>query len=218
MDEGAKRRLVGAAVLVALLVIFVPMLVDDGDRSDGLGDPIQVPGESEIDAAFDTEMPAVQALDQALGEGPTPPLPPPETHDNQVELPPPAEVEPLEPSAPRIPVELAAPPPPVQPTPARPAERPAPPSATAAGPKPVPAGATAWVVQVASLGSAAAAQDLQDDLRGQGFPAFVEQALVNGKTYYRVRVGPEVDRARADSVAARVQGFTSSKPLVQRYR
>ena len=31
MDEGAKRRLVGAAVLVALAVIFVPMLLNDKD-------------------------------------------------------------------------------------------------------------------------------------------------------------------------------------------
>jgi DedD protein len=45
----------------------------------------------------------------------------------------------------------------------------------------------------------------------------VEQAVVNGKRYYRVRVGPEVERARADSLANRLQGETGNKPLVQRY-
>ncbi len=201
MDEGAKRRLVGAAVLVALLVIFVPMLVDNSDQADGLGEPIIVPGESDMDAAFDTEMPAVQDLDEDLGEDLTLPLPTPEgrgpdTGAAQPLLPP---VEPASPSSP-------------------PALQPAAPGPTVSGPKPVPAGATAWVVQVASLGSPGAAQKLQDELRGQGFPAFVEQALVNGKTYYRVRVGPEVNRGRAESAAARLQNVTSNKPLVQRYR
>jgi DedD protein len=215
MDEGAKRRLVGAAVLVALLVIFVPMLVDDSDQGEGLGEPITVPGESDIDAAFDSEMPTVEDLDQTLGEDLTPPLPQPETHSAEPGPPAPADagrsarLEPLSTPTPQQPEQPVAPPP----------ERSsASPEPTAAGPKPVPSGATAWVVQVASLGSSSAAQKLQNELRGQGYPAFVEQALVNGKTYYRVRVGPEVDRGRADALAARLQDATSNKPLVQRYR
>jgi DedD protein len=207
MDEGAKRRLVGAAVLVALLVIFVPMLVEEKDQADGLGEPISVPGESGIDAAFDTEMPTVEDLDQDLDEGLTLPLPPPETQSTS--------------SGPAEPSQSASLEPLPQPTPEPPAQRPAPPApapAAATGPKPVPAGATAWVVQVASLGSSSAAEKLQNELRGQGFPAFVEQALVNGKTYFRVRVGPEVDRGRAESVATQLQNATSNKPLVQRYR
>jgi DedD protein len=82
----------------------------------------------------------------------------------------------------------------------------------------VPPGTAAWVIQVASLGSPEAAQTLQNELRGKGYPAFVEQATVNGKLYYRVRVGPEVDRARADRTASKLQGETGTKPLVQSYR
>ena len=214
MDEGAKRRLVGAAVLVALMVIFVPMLVDDREETEGLGEPITMPGESEVDAAFDSEMPTVEDLDQALNGDLTPPLPPPETQGAVPETAAPADadrsasLEPLPRPSPQPPEQSAAP-----------AQRPAAsPEPRASGPKQVPAGATAWVVQVASLGSSSAATKLQNELRGQGYPAFVEQALVNGKTYYRVRVGPEVDRARAEAVAGRLQDVTSSKPLVQRYR
>ena len=70
MDEGAKRRLVGAAVLVALAVIFVPMLLDD-KQTDGLGEPIVIPDEPDFDAAYDT---SVEPAEQDL----TPPLPIPE--------------------------------------------------------------------------------------------------------------------------------------------
>jgi DedD protein len=73
------------------------------------------------------------------------------------------------------------------------------------------------VIQVASLRSAEAARALQEQLRAMGYPAFVEQAQVQGQRYYRVRVGPEVERARADRLAERIAGDTNSQPLVQRY-
>jgi DedD protein len=70
---------------------------------------------------------------------------------------------------------------------------------------------------VASLGSPEAARDLTDRLRAQGFPAFVEQARVQGKLYYRVRVGPEIDRARADDIKRRLDAEVTSEPFVKRY-
>jgi DedD protein len=194
MDEGAKRRLVGAAVLVALIVIFVPMLVDNTEH-DGLGEPIVIPDEPAVDNAEPGgEGPPAPAL---TAEDLLPPLPTPE--------PPPGAV--VEPPAVEAPPEQAA---------ARPAPEAAPDLAPA-GPKAVPAGTLSWVVQVASLGSPDAAKKLQDRLRAKGYSAFVEQAVVNGKQYYRVRVGPEVERARADNLASRLQGETGNKPLVQRY-
>jgi DedD protein len=81
----------------------------------------------------------------------------------------------------------------------------------------VPAGVSAWVIQVSSLGSPEAARSLQDELRAKGYAAFVEQAEVRGRRYYRVRVGPEVERARADRIAQQLAGETGAQPLVQRY-
>ena len=219
MDEGAKRRLVGAAVLVALAVIFVPMLLDDKD-ADGLGEPIVIPDSPAFNAA---DSDADRSADTGATDDLTPLLPSPESPTEGVSQ----GFDAADGSAP-----LPAPPPPqeaasIQPPPRTqqpaaepPARRPAPASARSAvaGPKPVPAGSRAWVIQVSSLGSSAAATKLQNELRGKGYPAFVEQATVNGKRYYRVRVGPETNRATANSIAARLQRETGSRPLVQRYR
>jgi DedD protein len=201
MDEGAKRRLVGAAVVVALIVIFVPMLLDRSEPN-GLGEPIVIPDEPAVeeDAA---------PLEPLTAEDLTPPLPAPEPPPGAAVEPPVTAAEPALPLP--QPESQSLPEPQPEPT-ARVAPEPAP-----AGPRPVPAGTASWVVQVASLGSPAAAKGLQDRLRAKGYTAFVEQATVNGKRYYRVRVGPEVERARADSLAAELQAETGNKPLVQRY-
>ena len=71
MDEAAKRRLVGAAVLVALAVIFVPMLVEEGD--EGVGEPIVIPDAPDVDGMLGRDADwsgADSTLDQ-------PPLPEP---------------------------------------------------------------------------------------------------------------------------------------------
>jgi DedD protein len=194
MDEGAKRRLVGAAVLVALIVIFVPMLLDDSER-DGLGEPIVIPDEPAVEPGVEEQPEALTAEDLI------PPLPTPAPPPGAVVEPPQTAGEAVEPADEAL-VDLV-------PEPA--------PDLAPAGPNTVPAGTLSWVVQVASLGSPDAAKKLQDKLRAKGYTAFVEQAVVNGKRYYRVRVGPEVERARADSLANRLQGETGNKPLVQRY-
>jgi DedD protein len=223
MDEGAKRRLVGAAVLVALAVIFVPMLLDDKE-TDGLGEPIVIPDEPDFDAAYDT---SVEPAEQDL----TPPLPIPEPPPGATVDSDQATADMASPASAR-PIPEPVPEPVSEPGAASSGTRPEraaapataasakPPAArpSAVGPKPVPPGTAAWVIQVASLGSPEAAQTLQNELRGKGYPAFVEQATVNGKLYYRVRVGPEVDRARADRTASKLQGETGTKPLVQSYR
>lgn len=215
MDEGAKRRLVGASVLVALAVIFAPMLLDDKE-TDGLGEPIVIPDEPDFDAAYDTSVePAEQDLTPPLPIPEPPPGAGPDIDRGTVDLQPPTSAPIPEPAQQPPAVESAAA---VRPTQTAPRARPPAAQASAVGPKPVPPGTAAWVIQVASLGSPEAAQTLQNTLRGKGYPAFVEQARVNGKLYYRVRVGPEVDRARADRTAAKLQGETGTKPLVQSYR
>lgn len=219
MDEAAKRRLVGAAVLIALAVIFVPMLVERDDS--GLGEPILIPEIPEDEAWREDDPRALgPTTDDRLAEPEdlAMPLPTPEPPQSE----PDAEASQTWTSMPPLsePAESAA-------APAR-ADRRAVESAAAgsgrdrsppaaAGPKPVPTGARAWVVQVASLGSSEAARALQEELRGKGYPAFVEQAEVGERRYYRVRVGPEVERARADRLAEQLSADTESQPLVQRY-
>jgi DedD protein len=61
-------------------------------------------------------------------------------------------------------------------------------------------------VQVGAFGSAATARKLADDLKGEGYSAYVAPLAKAGKTLYRVRVGPVADRAAADKLAAQLKG------------
>jgi DedD protein len=58
---------------------------------------------------------------------------------------------------------------------------------------------------------------MEAKLRKAGFSAFVEQAEVRGKLFYRVRVGPEVDRAGAERTAARLRDQQKLDTLIQNY-
>jgi DedD protein len=82
----------------------------------------------------------------------------------------------------------------------------APPSTQdAAPPRPKPSGATSgWVVQLGSFASRPNAEKLAGELRGSGYAAFVSEFRGSGRVLYRVRVGPEQDRGRADALAARL--------------
>ncbi|BCU06895.1 SPOR domain-containing protein [Allochromatium tepidum] len=79
-------------------------------------------------------------------------------------------------------------------------------------------GLPSWVVQVSSLGSPEAAGKLADRLKQAGFSAFVERAEVGGKIYYRVRVGPDIDRANAERTAEMLRKQQKLDTLIQRYR
>jgi len=74
-----------------------------------------------------------------------------------------------------------------------------------------------WIVQVASVNTPEAGAELEKKLKGAGFSAFVEKAQVNGKTFYRVRVGPETDRAHADRTAERLRERFKFNTLVKTY-
>ena len=66
------------------------------------------------------------------------------------------------------------------------------------------AGAEGWVVQLGSFASKDNAESLAKGLRAKGYRAFVSEFRGSGRILYRVRVGPEQDRARAEAIAARL--------------
>jgi DedD protein len=65
--------------------------------------------------------------------------------------------------------------------------------------------ASSWTVQTGSFTSEAKARELTEKLQKSHFPAYME--TVNGakRTTYRVRVGPEPDRARAEQLQKQIQ-------------
>lgn len=61
-------------------------------------------------------------------------------------------------------------------------------------------GLSAWIIQLGSFTSEENAQSLNEKLRKSGYPAFVEPLKKNGQISYRVRVGPEIKRSEAESL------------------
>ena len=74
--------------------------------------------------------------------------------------------------------------------------------ATSAAPAPAPAAHAAaraggWAVQLAAMSSQADANALRDKLRANGFDGFVDTVQSAGKQLWRVRAGPQTQRADA---------------------
>jgi len=66
----------------------------------------------------------------------------------------------------------------------------------------VPAGT--YFVQLGVFVNRASADRLDRTLRRQGFTPIVKEVTASGKRMYRVRVGPEVDRAAANALLKRL--------------
>lgn len=179
LDKGLKQRMVGALVLLALAVIFLPMLLS---REDELRRVV-------VDAPT---MPAAPAMPQVEMQPVV--VPEPQSLEDEP-LVAGDDIQAPEPSA----VPEAAP----APAPA-PAAKPAAPAVTQAKPSaPTPAPVSrldannlpiSWSVQLASLSSRDGAQGLQKTLRSQGYNAYIR--TVDGMN--RVFVGPLIERGEAD--------------------
>ena len=222
MDASLKQRLIGAAVLVALAVIFLPMLISGPEPDTGTSSvPVDVPNRDNRD--FQTRdltlAPPVQS------PAPASEAPPADTAiadegdrvatvDTTGQAPridavsgmPVGRTEPA--PAPSTPAPVAAP----APTPA-----PATPPATAPAPAPVanvPAATSTgrWAVNLGSYANASNASTLVSQLRQQRLPAYTEQVTLDGKAVQRVRLGPFAQRSEAESARLTVQRLRSDLP------
>lgn len=181
LEKGLKQRMVGALVLVALAVIFLPMLLSRQDEMRRV--VVDAPEMPQAPAVPEMIVePADVAEPQALPEEP---VAPESEAPQMVEVP----VQPTTTQKPAAPVE-----------PAKPTAVPAPASApVAAASKPesrldantLP---ISWSVQLASLSSRPGAENLQKTLRSQGYNAYIRS--FDGMN--RVFVGPLIERAEAE--------------------
>jgi DedD protein len=212
LDKAYKQRMVGALVLVALAVIFLPMLFSRQDEQRQV--TVQAPSAPQAPAVPQVQVePVVVPEPQALPQEPIPSDD--EIADQQV---------PTTPIAPAAPVASAPAPAakPVTPPPA-PVAKPAPSQPIAAAPaKPdttqsrVDANglSVSWSVQLASLSSRASAESLQKSLRSQGYNAYIRTA--DGKN--RVFVGPLIERAEADRLRDLLGRQQNLKGFVVRFQ
>ena len=187
MDEGLKKRLIGAAVLASLAVIFVPMLFEEPPQPPPSLPPLpsKPPASDFASQMLREEIPAVT------------PLAPPEEPPVESVSPPAVESRP----APAVETTVMAPV--SEPAAAAVQER---------------TGLTAWVVQAASLSSQENADKLVAKLRAAKLPTPDPELVdIKGKRFYRVRVGPVVERAEAEGMVDKVSEIAGTKAQVQQY-
>ena len=195
MERRLKERLIGAAVLVLLAVIFVPMLLDDSAQYN-----------TEIKESNIPEKPVNEFSSRVIPIEETAPVSEQMTSDNVTEI----TDEPVLAEAGTVAeqttdnthgTEADA----VEETP------------VASAPRDKHVGVRAWIVQLGSFSSETNAQKLNEDLRKRGFTAFVEPLQQKSKTIYRVRVGPELLRSDAEDICDKIEKSMQMEGIVIPY-
>lgn len=177
MEEGRlKQRLVGAVVLVALAVIFIPMLLSGGRDMEMPVFGSNVPERSteitnikhiDIKEVQKTERKPVNPKRIPIAKGlPEPEIVKEEKTKSIVET-----IASLTDSEKKAKKEKKEKKPEIK--------------------------QTVWAVQVGSFNNRSNALGLKEKLRKKKMPAFVERIMKNNKAVYRVRVGPEITRKKA---------------------
>ncbi|QHF07443.1 SPOR domain-containing protein [Pseudomonas syringae] len=215
LDNVFKQRMVGALVLIAVAVIFLPMLFTREDETSQV--QVEAPAAPQAPAASQVRVDPVPVPEpQVLPQEPVP------GDDDMSSSQPPS--MPIAPA----PTAQTAPAAPASKPAAKPAPAPAPAPATAAAPaapaapaKPAaPAGVDAnglsisWSVQLASMSNRANADNLQKTLRTQGYNAYIRTA--DGVN--RVFVGPLIERAEADRLRDQLDKQQKLKGIVVRFQ
>ena len=190
LDKGLRQRMVGALVLVALAVIFLPMLFS---REDELQRVV-------VDAPVMPQAPAMPSAELD-------PVSVPQVQDLPQEPVPGAG---LGAGAPVVETPAVAV---TEPAAAKPA------AAAEVAPVPVSrldanGLAVSWSVQLASLSSRASAESLQQTLRGKGYNAYIRN--VDGMN--RVFVGPVIERAEADRLRDQLTRLQKLNGFVVRFQ
>lgn len=176
VDRGLLQRIVGALVLLALAVIFVPMLLTREDEVRHVA----------VDAPSMPDTPAVPAINAEPVEVLQPGSEPfPEVYEIIEESP----------------ATPAATPDPIEPEPSLIAQSAHTPDSAVSVPQPseplrldTASLPVSWSVQLASLSSRENAEKLQKTLRSQGYNAYIRVAGGNN----RVMVGPLIEKAEAE--------------------
>ena len=201
MDNLVKQRLVGALILVALGVVFWPIIfvARDGDTRElrvavPEAPPVDLSPLPTPDSAALRRAPQAQAQAQGAEQGPAP-----ELFDSDPPVP-----EPL----PALPARADTPPP-VSLEPAR--ETLQAPAIDADG-LPI-----AYALQVATIGQRERAETLRDELLKAGYKGYLQRLRRDDRTLYRVLVGPRYQRDDLAPVKEAVDRTWRVESLIIRY-
>jgi DedD protein len=76
---------------------------------------------------------------------------------------------------------------------------------------------TAWVVQLGSFSSQTNAENLILNLQSEGYPAYIEEITVESGSVFRVRVGPEISKSSAEITLTELDEKFSLKGILLQY-
>lgn len=198
MRESVKHRLIGAAVLAAVAVLFLPSFFKDRQQYQ-VDTSSQIPGRPSITAVDFNEPTRPEGIE---------PAPAPETMflPDESEAVPVAQIPPLEQAA--VAAEVAS-------------SNQSVTSATTTSAVSVPVMPLnaqglpdTWVIQVASLSVQAAANKLRDQLQADGHKAYVRSVPGASATTYRVFIGPKQDKAEAIAIKTQLDKRLKVNSLV----
>ncbi len=201
MDSALKQRLLGAAVLIALAVIFVPMFLSNSpQQQENATRDLEIPPVAEH--KFETRTLTVAS--------PSAPIPAPAPEDpNKIvtvdtNAPPKVDAHPEDQTPPATASTTPPPKPVVTPSkPTAPVETQQPPQVSAAGGR--------FAINMGIYADQTHANALVANVKKLGFSAYTESTDYQGKAATRVRVGPFADRAAAESARLKIK---QSEPKV----
>lgn len=198
MRESVKHRLIGAAVLAAIAVLFLPSFFKDRQQYQ-VDTSSHIPGRPSITAVDFNEPIRPEGIE---------PAPAPEAMfvPDEAEAIPAAQVPPAEQAGVAVAVASSA-----QSTSSK--------SAVADASVPVIPLNTqglpdTWVIQVASLSAQAAANKLRDQLQAEGHKAYVRAVPGANTTIYRVFIGPKQDKSEALAIKSQLDKRLKVNSLV----
>jgi DedD protein len=223
LRQRARRRLIGAAVLVVIGVVGFPLLFDSTPRPVAVDVPIEIPGKDRV-------APLVPPKPSVASGTVMSPKSPPAVAESAAEAPREPAASTALPAEPRT-ATAAALPPSQKPTDAlakpldTPVDKPAvKPQAAAveearaqaaldARPSPAPAAGIAkapsadarFVVQVGAFSDAALARDARARVEKLGLSSYTQVVETAAGPRTRVRVGPFSDRSEADRAAVQIK-------------
>lgn len=206
MNEVLKQRLVGALILLALGVIFWPIIFVQPEREEQSQQHGIPPNPGVVtEVLTPPELDGLRASPDIAAHA--------EAQREYLPAPPPEEAAPVPSQAQEDEAVVAAPEPRADSKPESPARSPKPePLKLDADGVPV-----AWILQVASVSSADKAESLRQELIGLHHEAYVEKVRSNGKTLYRVYIGPKFEQAELEAKRAAIDARFGVQTLIRRY-
>jgi DedD protein len=175
MERALKERIIGAAVLVLVVVLVVPVFLD-GPPGGGeiISERVPLPGQSgQENKTVILDRDRTDPVPASGGNAPAQATPQPAVAEQDSAPTPKPVVE-----------ELAA---------------------QQSEPVVASSSTGMWAVQLGSFGDQGNAERLAAELRKQGHAAFLSQVMTSDGQRHRVRIGPQKDREAAEAMDARLE-------------